>query len=223
MEQYIKELSHRIEFAIVILVAFGYPVLVSVISVLSPVGEQAITNADLLFLLLYEVTLSVFLGLFLRLRGWRPRQLGLIPAPRDIRVGIGLAVFDYLAFTVIVLIFSSLSSGLVTRGDHLFKPELGLMAVTAVSIVNPLFEEIFVCGYVISVLRKSRSLTFAINVSVCIRLVYHLYQGPVGVVSIIPLGLVFAYWFAKTGRLWPLVIAHAIIDFFGLLVFVSHL
>jgi membrane protease YdiL (CAAX protease family) len=26
----------------------------------------------------------------------------------------------------------------------------------------------------------------------------------------------FAYWYARTGRLWPAVIAHGLLDFFGL-------
>ena len=86
---------------------------------------------------------------------------------------------------------------------------------------DPEREEVFVCGYVIAALRKTRSISFAINVSVGIRLIYHLYQGTVGVASIIPLGLIFAYWYARTGRLWPAVIAHAIIDFAGLVIYVQ--
>lgn len=98
-------------------------------------------------------------------------------------------------------------------------PGISLATVLAVSLLNPIFEEVFVCGYVIAALKNTRSIPFSINTSVGIRLTYHLYQGTVGLISIIPLGLVFAYWFAKTGRLWPLVIAHGIFDFAGLVVY----
>jgi len=35
--------------------------------------------------------------------------------------------------------------------------------------------------------------------------------------SLVPEGLVFATWFARTGRLWPLIAAHALQDLLGLL------
>ncbi|MFD1296210.1 CPBP family intramembrane glutamic endopeptidase [Lysobacter gummosus] len=41
-----------------------------------------------------------------------------------------------------------------------------------------------------------------------IRIAYHLYQGSAGVVSIVPMGLAYAWLYARTGRLWPLVLAH---------------
>ena len=47
---------------------------------------------------------------------------------------------------------------------------------------------------------------------------YHFYQGALGVLSITPMGPLFAYWFARTGRLWPLVVAHALQDFTALVV-----
>ena len=47
---------------------------------------------------------------------------------------------------------------------------------------------------------------------------YHFYQGALGVLGITPMVLLFAYWFARTGRLWPLVVAHALQDFTALVV-----
>src|SRR5262249_838397 len=85
--------------------------------------------------------------------------------------------------------------------------------VIAVSIVNPVFEEMFVCGYLITVLKERFGVTTAVNVSAGIRVFYHLYQGAMAVVGITPLALLFGYWFARTGRLWPLIVAHALQDF----------
>jgi len=86
-----------------------------------------------------------------------------------------------------------------------------------VSIVNALYEEIFVTGYVVTALKQARSDWFAVNVSVGIRLAYHLYQGQMGVLTVLPLGLIFGFWFARTGRLWPLVVAHAAMDMLALI------
>ena len=58
-----------------------------------------------------------------------------------------------------------------------------------------------------------------ICVSVALRLLYHLYQGPMGVLGIIPIGLLFAFWFAKMGRLWPVIVAHGLMDLIGLLAY----
>jgi len=88
--------------------------------------------------------------------------------------------------------------------------------VVGVSVINAAFEEIFVSGYVITALKPLRGPTFALNVSVAIRVLYHLYQGQLGVLSVLPLGLIFAYWYVRTGRLWPLVVAHAIADIVAL-------
>jgi uncharacterized protein len=85
--------------------------------------------------------------------------------------------------------------------------------------VNPFFEELFVCGYLITVAKESGRPALGVNASIAVRLAYHLYQGGVGVLGIIPLGMIFAFWFSKTGRLWPVVVAHALADFEGL---VSH-
>ena len=40
----------------------------------------------------------------------------------------------------------------------------------------------------------------------------------VGVLGIVPMALLFAYWYAHTRRLWPLIVAHAILDLVGLAV-----
>jgi membrane protease YdiL (CAAX protease family) len=58
--------------------------------------------------------------------------------------------------------------------------------------------------------------SFALGLSVLVRLLYHLYQGPLGAVSVVVCGLVLgaAYW--RTRRLWPVALAHALIDMIAL-------
>ncbi len=34
-----------------------------------------------------------------------------------------------------------------------------------------------------------------------------------GVLAVVPLGLLFGSWLVRTRRLWPLIVAHAILDF----------
>jgi membrane protease YdiL (CAAX protease family) len=58
-------------------------------------------------------------------------------------------------------------------------------------------------------------------ISAAIRLLYHLYQGPLAFFGIVPFGLVVAGWYARSGRLWPVIVAHAIGDFIALVGYVS--
>jgi membrane protease YdiL (CAAX protease family) len=51
---------------------------------------------------------------------------------------------------------------------------------------------------------------------VLIRVLYHLYQGLDAFPFHATYGLIQAYVFAHTGRLWPLIVSHAILDFYAL-------
>ena len=202
--------------------AFGYFILGSVLSMGSQsTGEPRITNAHLQSLLIFEVIMYVVLILFLSLRNWRPSDIGLVPSLKDSLTGLGLALAGYLVYVVAWLIVSQFEPALQTRADTLVKSDLSLGMVVAVSIINPIYEEVFVSGYIITAL-KSRGMWLAINISVAVRLAYHLYQGAYSLINIIPLGLFFGYWYARTGRLWPLIVAHGLFDFLALAFFISH-
>jgi membrane protease YdiL (CAAX protease family) len=88
-------------------------------------------------------------------------------------------------------------------------------------MVNPIFEETFVCGYVITVLKDRSDASTAVTISTAIRLLYHLYQGPLAFFGIVPFGLVVGAWYARSGRLWPVIVAHGLGDFIALVGYVS--
>lgn len=69
--------------------------------------------------------------------------------------------------------------------------KLSLGNVVLLSVVNPIFEEALLCGYIVTALKERRGFWFAVNVSVALRVANHLYQGSMGVLSILPLGLLF--------------------------------
>jgi uncharacterized protein len=83
------------------------------------------------------------------------------------------------------------------------------------------FEEVFVCGYIVTIAKDAGRLAVGVNASVAIRLAYHLYEGSAGVMMAVPVGLIFALWFSRTGRLWPVVVAHALIDIAALASFIK--
>ncbi|GFE88178.1 CPBP family intramembrane glutamic endopeptidase [Steroidobacter agaridevorans] len=213
MRQIIESLSPRAEFATVMLGAFGMFVMSSLTAAFDGGPSSPLTNDALLDLVAYEAVLLAMLGIFLSLRGWRPADVGLSPTLKDTAIGGVIVLADYMVYIVAWSIYSQFAAA---GGNLPISAGLQASNVVLLSLVNGFFEELFVCGYLITAVKKRRSVVFAINVSVAIRLAYHLYQGPIAVPSIVPMGLIFGYWFAKTGRLWPLVVAHALMDFLAL-------
>jgi membrane protease YdiL (CAAX protease family) len=213
LQRLIESMSPRAEFTFVILGAFGMFALSSVTMAFSADSPPAISDEALLDLVVYELFLLVIIGTFLALRGWRGSDLGMGASLKDVGIGFLLAAGSYAGYIVAGLMYGLF---LPIENDVTIDATLQPLTVGLLSLVNGFFEELFVCAYLINAVKKRRSAIFAINVSVAIRLAYHLYQGPMAVASIVPIGLIFGYWFARTGRLWPLVVAHALMDFLAL-------
>jgi membrane protease YdiL (CAAX protease family) len=230
MREWIRGLSFRAEFAIVFFAAFGLPLAATILSLSAPGwwihGAAPITNARLLRTLIFEVVLGSLLWQVLALRGWTSAQVGLSPVrPRSREflttplVALGLALTAYVSYAILAITAVSVWPDLLGQAwTHRPRvaPGLPVGTLLAVALINPVFEEVFVCGYVVSSLRDRLGIASAINASAAIRVAYHLYQGPMGVLGITPFALIAGVWFARTKRLAPLIIAHALIDFTGL-------
>lgn len=81
------------------------------------------------------------------------------------------------------------------------------------SAANAFAEETVVVFWFISRLRQLRiSPWAAIAASAVLRGSYHLYQGVSAGFGNLAMGLIFGYYFHKTGKVWPLIIAHFLID-----------
>ena len=215
--------SVRTEALIVLIGAFGLALLSTVAYLTSDVPMAAITESELSSLLIYESVTLLLLGGFLQLRGWTFKRVGLIPRVLDPVFGIGLAVGAYLVFAALWKLADAahLDPAYLHGASSLIEGRFSLLTVISSSVVNALFEELFVCGYIITIAKERGRLALGVNVSVAIRLAYHLYEGSAGVITAVPIGLIFALWFSRTGRLWPAVIAHALIDIAALLSFVK--
>lgn len=76
-----------------------------------------------------------------------------------------------------------------------------------------LLEEVVAVGYLVTRLgQQGWSQRRSVAVSASLRAAYHLYQGWGGFLGNLVLGVVFAGWFARTRRTWPLVLAHLLLD-----------
>jgi membrane protease YdiL (CAAX protease family) len=78
---------------------------------------------------------------------------------------------------------------------------------------NGVLEEVVMVGFVLTRLRQMGwSNERALGLSAVIRGSYHLYQGFGGFAGNFVMGLIFGYWFQRTRRVLPLVIAHFLLD-----------
>jgi len=78
---------------------------------------------------------------------------------------------------------------------------------------NAILEEFVVVGYLLTRLRElGWSARSAIVASAVLRGTYHLYQGVGAGVGNLIMGLVFGWFFTRTRRVLPLVVAHTILD-----------
>ncbi|UQX90223.1 CPBP family intramembrane metalloprotease [Jatrophihabitans telluris] len=80
-------------------------------------------------------------------------------------------------------------------------------------IQNGFYEEIIMVGFLLTRLRQRGWPAWqAILLSAVIRGSYHTYQGAGAFVGNFVMGAIFGYFFTRTRRVLPLVIAHSIID-----------
>jgi membrane protease YdiL (CAAX protease family) len=92
--------------------------------------------------------------------------------------------------------------------------------------MNATLEEVVVIGYLVTRLRQlGRSMPWAIGLAAVLRGSYHLYQGFGAFIGNALMGVVFGWFFLRTRRVMPLIVAHTILDtvsFVGYTVLAGH-
>jgi membrane protease YdiL (CAAX protease family) len=221
LHEAIRRLPPGVEFLVVVTWAFGLPIFASIMSLSAPDSSTTpvFTNAELLATIIFEVVQLGFLAWFLRIRGWTLERFGLGFSWSGTLVGLLLLVATYgLVAGVQQLaqgVFNYDLQDAIERAPKADK-DLSVQLVFLVSVVNGIFEELFVAGYIITAITPRRGMWTAINASVVVRLLYHLYQGPIGVLTIVPMGLLYGYLYSRTRQLWPLIVAHVLLDIVAL-------
>ncbi len=155
------------------------------------------------------------LGVYLLWRsGLGPDRLGLgRPVRRDVPPGLALAALIGLPGLALL----ALARELGLNAQLVAAPESAswwqYLALIASAIGNAWAEEVLVVGYFLVRLRQlGVGSGGALASSALLRGSYHLYQGVGAGLGNVVMGLIFGRWYQATGRLWPLILAHAVID-----------
>lgn len=132
---------------------------------------------------------------------------------RDLGVGIGLAAVVgipglglYVAARALGLSVAIQTSGL---DEHWWTIPILVLA----ALKNAVLEEVVAVGYLVERLEELRwTVPGIIAASALLRGAYHLYQGPGMAAGNVAMGVLFAWYYVRTRRVGPLVVAHTTLD-----------
>lgn len=235
----------RIELAVVLGVTFGISALTAILqlvdAVLRNLSLQRIPlNPRRSYFDLVDLGLNVALaaqlvawgglGVYLLWRsGFSPARIGL-GRPRwraDLLGGVGLAALIGLPGLALYVAARTLGLNASVIPSSLSDTWWRIPMLVAAAFANGWAEEVIVVGYLLTRLRQLNMHDgVALVCSSLLRGAYHLYQGFGAGLGNAVMGLVFGTVWQRTGRLWPLVIAHGVIDtvaFVGYALLARHL
>jgi membrane protease YdiL (CAAX protease family) len=234
----------RIEIGVMLAMTFGVSAVVAVLklsdAVLSGLSGYRVrlnpnqSRYDLINLGLNLVSVGQLvawggLALYLLWRtGIGPTAIGLgrLRWRTDVPGGLALAALIGIPGLLLYLAARHLGLNAEVQPSGLHDSWWRIPVLILSAFANSFAEEVVVVGYLITRLRQlGLSQSRAVFASSLLRGAYHLYQGIGAGLGNVAMGLVFGYAWCRTGRLWPLVIAHGIIDtvaFVGYVVLSGH-
>lgn len=132
---------------------------------------------------------------------------------RDLAVGAGLAVVIGVPGLGIYALGRALDMNVTLATSGLGEYWWTVPVLILAALKNAILEEVIAVGYLMTRLRQFGWQTPAIiAASGVLRGSYHLYQGYGMALGNMAMGVVFAWFYHRTGRVMPLVVAHATID-----------
>jgi uncharacterized protein len=145
----------------------------------------------------------------------------------DLGAGVGLAALIGIPGLGLYLAAKGIGLNATIAASALPKIWWGVPVLVLAAIRNAVSEEVLVVGYLMTRLRQLGVRPAAqVAMSAVLRGSYHLYQGFGGFVGNCVMGVVFALFYRRFGRVMPLVVAHSILDivsFVGYALLAPHL
>jgi uncharacterized protein len=197
------------EATLVSAICFGLFIVWSTQAVLSGFPEARFSDSGDAWMAFVEAVLAASALLYLRARNFDIRSLYPQPDVRGTLFGLGLFVAAWLAGIVVTAPFTS--PGGPSQLTEFSFSGVSIASTVLFAMANGAFEEVFLLGVLVRGLR-AYGLSIAIGFPLLVRLLYHLYQGPLGAVWVLAFGLTFTLFYIRSSRLWPAVFAHTLWD-----------
>jgi membrane protease YdiL (CAAX protease family) len=172
------------------------------------------SNPVVVLSLLIQVAIAACLLPYLYRRHWKPLEIAGVPDVRDVARGIGLwlGVIGFFYMTMIVVYLAAPDLVLSLRSHPPFTGSLAAPVIVAAAILDPVFEEFLLLGYLVPALGNRFGIKSAAAASVLLRVAVHTYQGRLAFMAILPVAVILTFYYVRTGRLWPVIVAHIVQD-----------
>lgn len=200
------------EAGLLVVIAFGWFIAASLEAVAKGFPTSgSFSDSSLVSILVLEFTFGSIALVFLRIRGHSIQQLLPTPSWKGCLVGALLCGAGMLAWFLVAQAFPRSEQEAQPIAEIAANARPSPLVAIALSMFNGLYEETFLLGYLVRAFESSGA-SFALGLSLLVRVLYHLYQGPIGAVSVLVFGLVISYYYWRTKALWPSVFAHTLAD-----------
>ena len=210
----LRRLSPVAELVLVNLICFGPFAAISIVGLVERNTAHVFDDRRALAILGIELFCGTLALLLLRARGWKPADLGLrITLPQTLGGMLLLFGANFLIALIVQVVRSA--TGINFDAVTSFEARLAWPVIVAYTLVNPLYDELFLVAYNVEAAKASGA-AFAITLSAAVRFLCHVEQGPIATVTVLPFGLIFAFVYWRWRAVWPLIVAHGVMDFAGL-------
>jgi membrane protease YdiL (CAAX protease family) len=217
------------EFLLVAALLIAYPIRNSTFGALHGSSKMflglLLSDRHMLWSIFWESLVLAVFFFYLQWRGWRPA---------DFKIGLGWqtsaqgVALLFLAWGCsIVAVFALIFTAFHLQTAHptflsfvaASSPGLGpghfhlnWLLMLGAMIVNAFAEELVFMGYIFNQIAARSGPAFALPVTVFLRMACHTYQDPMHLAGIGVLFTVFAVWYWRGRKLWPLIFAHTLLD-----------
>ncbi len=216
MRKFILSLSLKTELLLVLILGFGWFIVSSNLNLLYHLFNDShnwiygLSSSHFIYTSAYEVISFSIIVFILFKRNYRFSDFDFEFSFKLLGVAIILFLIVKYTYGSIFLILKHF-----IKTDTLnylkFKYSAGTVSVISVLVINSFYEEFLLNGYLFKILANYKS-KFIILLSVGLRMSYHTYQGWIGLVSVLVIGIVFSLYYFKYAKLWPIIIAHGLIN-----------
>ena len=216
--RWIKNLSPLAELILVLILGLGQFIYSStrgffvVTSTFDHSWTYQYTSHERYSLVIYELLALLLIGYVLKVRDWSIKDFNLDFTFRLIWIGLLLMFARNIIGSISFKLFELMNVVNDKAATHV---QFGLTAdwvsLALVIVINSVYEEVILIGYLFKRLEKYSPILI-IGFSLLLRIMCHTYQGYMMLFSIVPLGLVFGYYYYRKRKLWPLIIGHGLIN-----------
>ncbi|OFX68094.1 MAG: hypothetical protein A2X14_01465 [Bacteroidetes bacterium GWD2_33_33] len=225
MHRFIERISPFWETIIVLLIGFGIFIYSSTTAFLKVNSDYShswiykLTSQGHFSIVIIEIISLSLIIYFLKLRGWKKEDFNLEFTLKLIWTGLLIMFIKNIITNGSYKILEFLNVIDTSTVNHVqYGLDANWISILLIVIINSIYEEFILIGYLFKRLHNLNPY-LVIIISLIIRESYHTYQGWMSLLVIIPVGLVFGYYYAKYKKLWPIIFAHAftnLIAFIGM-------